>query len=568
MVCLLSNGGMFRVNCLALFTVSMLFFVSPPDVNAADSIYIQTPLDSVWVSEKKLFLAGSITTADKHVAVKGVGVAAKKGRVPVEGGGFGSMITLGKGLNSITVSAGKASKKIKVFFSSSGKNIPKGYTRFFVHKNQKPLNCKECHKFRRGKYDFKRIIPSPSNCIKCHTKMANKKHVHGPVGAGVCISCHNPHGSKQKLMMARTGQELCFACHQAKRDEFKKQNVHSPVKDGCVDCHDPHQSPMRFQLRGHDGSVSSLCFTCHGTEMFTKSVQHGPVAEGDCIACHFPHASENSSLLIASPAEAKLCFECHEDRKEDFTMKNVHAPVEEDCSQCHDPHSSEAAFQLLEPGGKLCASCHEDMHPEVYEAKNNAVYKHEPVAQDRCTDCHSPHTSNYAPLLRDRMDTMCFKCHDELGDEVVASKSKHGPVQTGDCAECHSVHGSQYTRLLVRFFPEEFYSEYLEEKYDLCYGCHNKNIAQKKLTTSLTNFRDGDYNLHFFHVNMKKGRSCISCHDAHASTQGKHVRYEVPFGAWSYPIAFTKTKTGGTCVVGCHAPKTYDRKSPRINPSR
>ena len=107
-----------------------------------------------------------------------------------------------------------------------------------------------------------------------------------------------------------------------------------------------------------------------------------------------------------------------------------------------------------------------------------------------------------------------------------------------------------------------FYDSYSESKYDLCFGCHNKDIAKKKTTDKLTNFRDGKYNLHFLHVNRKKGRTCTSCHGAHASTQAKHIREEVPFGSWSYPIQFTKTKNGGTCVVGCHAPKTYDRAKP------
>jgi predicted CXXCH cytochrome family protein len=64
------------------------------------------------------------------------------------------------------------------------------------------------------------------------------------------------------------------------------------------------------------------------------------------------------------------------------------------------------------------------------------------------------------------------------------------------------------------------------------------------------------------HVNKDKGRTCTACHDPHASNQAKHVRYEVPFGAWSYPINLTTTATGGSCVVGCHAPKKYDRQNP------
>ncbi|MDH4322158.1 MAG: cytochrome c3 family protein, partial [Desulfobulbaceae bacterium] len=151
---------------------------------------------------------------------------------------------------------------------------------------------------------------------------------------------------------------------------------------------------------------------------------------------------------------------------------------------------------------------------------------------------------------------------------VAESKHRHGPTKTGDCTSCHKVHGSEFAKLLVRYFPGNFYSEYNPDQYNLCFGCHNKDIAKKKFTTTLTNFRDGEYNLHYFHVNMKKGRTCIACHAPHASNQNKHVRYEVPFGDWSYPINFTIRPTGGTCIVGCHAPKTYDRQNPQITPSR
>lgn len=533
---------------------------------AKGALKVAAPADRVWVTEKKLFVAGAVEGgAATHVAVKGVKVAAKKGRIPVVGGGFGAMITLKKGLNEIKLSAGDAAQTLRVYYTPSGKKPPQGFKRFHMHSDPLPLNnCKECHKQRKGMYNFKRVIPAKAKCIECHTDMAKAAHVHGPVGAGVCISCHTPHGSIEPLHLARGGRELCMACHQAKQKEFSQKVVHAPVEEGCTDCHDPHQSPMRFQLRAKGDTVSALCFKCHEKAIFTKSVQHGPVMEGDCIACHSPHASENAALLIAPAADGEVCFTCHEDRKEDFTMKHIHAPAEEDCNQCHDPHSSEAEFQLHEPAGKLCASCHEDMHPGVYEAKNTATHKHPPVDQGRCTDCHRPHSSNYHPLLKDAMEKLCLSCHAELGDEVAAGKYRHGPVKTGDCTACHMAHGSKNNKMLVRYFPKEFYSEYRPEKYDLCFGCHNKDIAKKKLTTTLTGFRDGDYNLHYFHVNMKKGRSCIACHDAHVSNQPKHVRYEVPYGAWSYPISLTKTAVGGTCVVGCHAPKTYDRKNPKI----
>lgn len=542
----------------------------------SSDLQIVSPPSGVWVTEKELFLAGRLIGSNaKDVSVKGVDSKAPKGLMAVDSEAFGSLISLKEGENRIEVAAGPLKKSVTVYYLpeknlKKGGKAPKGFRRFFVHAKPAVLNCQDCHKKRRGKFDFKRIIPSRANCTtgNCHSNMGKAAHVHGPVGAGVCISCHSPHGSYEPMAIERTGQELCLVCHQAKREEFNDSVVHAPVKDGCVDCHNPHESPMRFQLRGNGASVSSLCFNCHEPAIFTKSHRHGPVGAGDCIACHRPHAGKFKSLLIASPEKGEVCFQCHQDRKDEFTMKHIHQPVVENCNTCHDPHSSEARFQLHKPGGALCASCHKKISPEVYKDIETAVYKHEPVDQGKCTECHRVHSSNEKPLLKNTTEKLCFTCHDELSDEVMGSKFRHGPVQTGDCMACHKAHGSKNSRLLVRYFPEEFYKEYSPENYDLCFGCHNKDIAKKKYTKTLTSFRDGEYNLHFFHVNMKKGRNCVSCHDAHASSQPKHIRYEVPFGAWSYPISITKTPTGGTCVVGCHAPKSYDRNMPKIKPSR
>jgi predicted CXXCH cytochrome family protein len=535
----------------------------------AANITVISPPNGAFLTQKTVFLAGHISGKKKidSVKISGVSSTAPKGVVKVEDGTFGILVSFKNGQNTIIVTGGGVTKQVNVFFTpkkslKKDAKAPKGFKNFYVHSKPGTLSCKECHRKRRGKYDYKRIVPARANCTtgECHPKMGKEAaHVHGPVGAGVCISCHNPHGSFEPLQLARTGQDLCIVCHEAKKKEFDQDVVHPPVEEGCVDCHDPHQSSKRFQLRGEGKMISSLCFQCHEEEIFTKKHQHGPVASGDCIACHQPHASKNEKLLIAPKEKGQLCFECHENVKKQLARKNSHAPVEEDCSICHDPHSSESRFQLVSPTKSLCESCHREVSPEVYEAIDTAKYKHEPVDKGECTKCHTPHGSEVDSLLKGKGIKLCGTCHEDLGYQIAESKNLHGPVKTGSCGECHNVHGSSFSRLLVRTFPEEFYSPYQKEKYDLCFGCHEKDIATKKHTNKLTNFRDGDYNLHFFHVNRKKGRSCIACHDPHASNQAKHIRYEVPFGRWSYPIEYTAGKKMAGCVVGCHAPKKYNR---------
>jgi hypothetical protein len=86
-------------------------------------------------------------------------------------------------------------------------------------------------------------------------------------------------------------------------------------------------------------------------------------------------------------------------------------------------------------------------------------------------------------------------------------------------------------------------------------------LTQK--TSGLTNFRNGERNLHFVHVNKSdRGRNCRACHDAHASPNALHVRSSVPYGSWQMPINFQQTQSGGSCAPGCHKPFEYDREKP------
>jgi predicted CXXCH cytochrome family protein len=140
--------------------------------------------------------------------------------------------------------------------------------------------------------------------------------------------------------------------------------------------------------------------------------------------------------------------------------------------------------------------------------------------------------------------------------------SPHGPIRDGNCFGCHAPHGSNNSRLLAKPYPEAFYQPFAEEKYDLCFSCHDKQLVETEKTANLTGFRNGQRNLHFVHVNRAKGRNCRSCHETHVSTNELHLRDSVPFGNWQMPIRFAKVDTGGSCSPGCHKSYTYDRNNP------
>lgn len=305
--------------------------------------------------------------------------------------------------------------------------------------------------------------------------------------------------------------------------------------------------------------IPDACNTrCHKSKVREQFV-HGPVGADDCIACHRPvsgeHPRDRGVFRLAGERE-KLCYLCHEEKA---VRRVVHPPVAQgDCLACHDPHQSPYAMQLKGLGSELCFRCHDK---EPFKQSHG----HAPVASGNCLQCHDPHQSDNRFLLKADGAGLCFLCHDK---NLALGVSKHKPVAEGECVKCHAPHGSAWPKLLKDAFPAPFYLSYAQDNFALCFDCHEKNIAQDRRTDTLTGFRNGDFNLHYLHINKPdKGRSCKTCHDPHAARQQRLIKEHIPgFGTWEIPIRYTKTETGGTCVVGCHKPKTYDRVRPVKNP--
>ncbi|MBZ0156111.1 MAG: cytochrome c3 family protein [Alphaproteobacteria bacterium] len=130
------------------------------------------------------------------------------------------------------------------------------------------------------------------------------------------------------------------------------------------------------------------------------------------------------------------------------------------------------------------------------------------------------------------------------------------------CTSCHDPHGSPEPKLLVKGLSSEFYLQYSDNEYQLCFSCHNRELLQYPDTSHTTGFRDGDRNLHYLHVNKKdKGRNCKACHTMHRGVLPKLIADKVLFGKWELSMHFVKTETGGSCSPGCHKNYHYDRKT-------
>jgi predicted CXXCH cytochrome family protein len=424
----------------------------------------------------------------------------------------------------------------------------------------------------KEKTDASNIQLRPS-CVdaECHTTYRESKYVHGPVALKKCNVCHLTVENRHVFTLVYTGEKLCTFCHEMKYKYF----IHEPVAKGeCIKCHDPHSSDSPFFVKA--GRKKELCFDCHqeAGKFQDKKFPHTPVEEEACILCHETHSSWNNKLLIGEGDNQ--CLLCHKKEFESFLkMKHIHEPVIEGaCQRCHDPHGSNYPMLTYKKEPESCYDCHQDIAKVV---KHSSHVHGATVIEKSCSNCHSIHASSLPKLLEKPIFDLCLSCHNKtiqnpdgtvlenIAELMEENPFKHGPIQQNNCNACHSPHGSNISRLLISDYPQQFYIPFNVKEYKLCFQCHLKDTFLQERTITLTNFRDGDLNLHFLHVNKKeKGRTCRACHEIHASKQKAHVRLIVPYGKGEFPLEFIADADGGTCVTGCHHDKAYGRKYKRI----
>jgi predicted CXXCH cytochrome family protein len=416
--------------------------------------------------------------------------------------------------------------------------------------------------------DTSQIQLGPS-CITtdCHADLKQAPFLHGPVNLGQCRPCHEPRGNRHVFapMPAARG-ELCLMCHQS---EAPMKFQHAPYAADCLLCHEPHGSDNRQFVQG--GAGADGCLRCHDDPRVGMDFLHGPVAMGECLVCHTAHQSDYKAQLVDAPAA--LCQSCHIDVQQAMEgAVSIHEPVKTDCSGCHDAHGGKIQFFLTAEKEQLCNQCHGEFLKETEKFK----FTHQPMTEGKgCANCHNAHVSNQEKLLAGNNMELCLSCHDQpikqdgttlpsIAAQIQDSKFLHGPLRQENCIACHQAHGSDHPNILEKAFPENFYAPFEETAYSLCFECHDRQIVEHE-TGTLTEFRNGEVNLHFLHVNREKGRSCRACHHEHASNQPKHVRENVPFGRWVMELEYAKTPAGGGCTTGCHLPFKYDRDAPVDN---
>lgn len=248
------------------------------------------------------------------------------------------------------------------------------------------------------------------------------------------------------------------------------------------------------------------------------------------------------------------------------------------------PSSSEETGEIkiisLEMG-KPCISseCHARMGEKKYVHRIG-------VDPNACERCHKiiKQGEHRFRKIPEKTAELCAKCHDKntgIPPDFVLLQTPpklrfsgedmnwHKPFSEGKCTICHDAHESDIFNHLKAGYPETPYATYSPDTYKLCFSnqCHQgfQNVLETPRILSGSGFRNGNLNLHYKHVNKKKGRTCRTCHRLHGSAYPDLMTKSFVFGKRELTLNYVQTNTGGSCMTPCHRTAKYDRYQPVRN---
>jgi DmsE family decaheme c-type cytochrome len=253
------------------------------------------------------------------------------------------------------------------------------------------------------------------------------------------------------------GGKVCLTCHAGQTAAFEKTLMGrigktQKGKFDCENCHGPGSAHVKAGGgRGVGGIISfrpedqsrtaqennAVCLTCH--QRGDRTYWDGSTHETRglmCTNCHTVMKEVSRKHQLKTAVEPDTCFQCHKDRRAQMA-RTSHMPLREGkivCSDCHNPHGSATAGLLRANSiNENCYKCHA-------EKRGPFLFEHAPV-RENCLNCHDPHGSVNEFLLKISRPRLCTECH------AFGHGTTSGPLAvqsiSRSCQNCHTeVHGT------------------------------------------------------------------------------------------------------------------------------
>ena len=200
-----------------------------------------------------------------------------------------------------------------------------------VHQPVKEGPCTSCHNSHGSPVSKLLKKKMPELCIECHVKLGKKlagvKVPHKPLQQeGSCGSCHSAHYSQDKGLLPFDEITTCLRCHDKdnlgnpplrniKKELAGKKYLHGPIEAGeCKACHDPHGSDDFRMLRGsypadiyapYKEGIYGICLSCHEKNLLRYA--------DTTIYTGFRNGNRNLHYVhVANNRKGRTCRICHE----------------------------------------------------------------------------------------------------------------------------------------------------------------------------------------------------------------------------------------------------------------
>lgn len=189
---------------------------------------------------------------------------------------------------------------------------------YTFHTKENEKECLKCHEF--DAQPIEKNDPTPSSCVTCHKDFFQGENLHPTkMKPFNCLECHKKRQGASGYAFTPLNSETCLSCHQ---DRIAKY-LHGPLEAGeCRICHQPHAGEERYRLRR---KVNLLCTGCHAGKHYGKILAAGhPILpsmndarfggrEYNCTGCHDPHGSNSNNYLLLRDTKGpdEPCRRCH-----------------------------------------------------------------------------------------------------------------------------------------------------------------------------------------------------------------------------------------------------------------